>query len=41
VCRLRDYMPSRAALLEAFPQALRAAGFRLQVQTLNPYVLDP
>jgi hypothetical protein len=32
VCRLRDYIPSRTALLEAFPQALRAAGFQLQVQ---------
>lgn len=36
VCRLRDYMPYRAALLEAFPQALQAAGFQLQVQTLDP-----
>ena len=36
MCRLRDYLPSRAALLEAFPRALQAAGFHLQVRTLNP-----
>lgn len=34
VCRLRDYMPTRSALLEAFPQALHAAGFQLQVHRL-------
>jgi hypothetical protein len=34
VCRLREYIPSRAALLEAFPQALQSAGFELQVHGL-------